>query len=353
MKNVKEELINALVIRLADKTNTSVNELKNLISMELYDYSVDKIETTELSVSDGSITDSLFKYFEIGKLSTNMQPESIQRYREVVEQLCNFTHKELNMITSEDISVFLYKYKEIHNIQDTTMHSKRLYLLSVFSYLYKHKKIANNPMDMIDPIKYKVKVKTPLSDEEVERIRMACEEQRGKVSRRNIAMINFMLDTGVRVSELCNINMSDVDFNKKKVLILGKGNKERYVYFSDRTKVRLEVYFKDRKDLQTDGFKIIYPVNCPLFANVNKKHGRLCKSGVEATLNKIGQLSGVSRLHPHLLRSSFATNLARKGVDINTIAKALGHANLNTIHRYVLLTDEQVNTTIQSVGYSS
>ena len=353
MENIKDELINALVIRLADKTTLSINELKNLIAIELYNYSIEKIETTELSTGDGSVTCALFKYFEIGKRSTGMQSESIRRYREVVEQLCNLTHKELNMITSEDINVFLFMYKEIYKIQDSTMHSKRLYLSSVFSYLHKHKKIAANPMELIEPIKCKVKVKKPLTDEEIERIRMACEKQNGKVSRRNIAMINFMLDTGVRVSELCNIKLSDVDFIKKRVLILGKGNKERYVYFSDRTKVRLEVYFKDRNDIKIDGFDMTTQIDCPLFANTNKHHRKLSKSSVEVILKKVGELANVIRLHPHLLRATFATNLARKGVDINAIANALGHSNLNTIHRYVLLSDEQVNHAIKAVGYAA
>lgn len=353
MTNSKEQLINALVVKLADKVEISIGELKSILTMELYDYSVEKIETTELSIGDGNVTASLFNYFKIGKLSSGMQLNSLRRYYEVVEQLCNLTHKELNMITSEDINIFLYMYKDIYKIQDSTMQSKRLYLSSVFSYLYKHKKISYNPMELIEPIKCKVKVKQPLTDEEVERIRMACEQQRLKVSHRNIAIINFMLDTGVRVSELCNINISDVDFVKKRVLILGKGNKERYVYFSDRTKVRLESYFKDRDDLITHGFDMTYPINCPLFANINRKHGRLSKSSVELILKKIGELSDIKRLHPHLLRATFATNLARKGIDINTIANALGHANLNTIHRYVLLNDEQINSAIQAVGYAA
>lgn len=353
MLNAKEQLINDLVMKLADNVGISIGELKNIITMELYDYSVEKIETTEISVGDGSVTASLFNYFKIGKLSSGMQQDSIRRYYEVVEQLCNFTHKELNMITSEDINIFLYMYKDIYKIQNSTMQSKRLYLSSVFSYLYKHKKISCNPMELIEPIKCKIKVKKPLSDEEIEKIRMACEQQKGKVSHRNIAMINFMLDTGVRVGELCKINISDVDFIKKRVLILGKGNKERYVYFSDRTKVRLEVYFKDRQDISINGFDMIYSIDCPLFANVNCKHGRLSKSSVEIILKTVGKLSNVNRLHPHLLRATFATNLARKGVDINTIAKALGHSNLNTIHRYVLLNDEQVNNAIKSVGYAA
>lgn len=352
MGNQKEELINSLVIKLADRTNMSVNELKSIISIGMYDYSIDKIECTDLSVGDGSITDMLWRYFEIGKLSTGIQEESLQRYKEAVYQLYDFTHKDVNMITTEDISVFLYQYKHDKKIEDSTLQSKRLYLNSFYSYLYKHKKISYNPMDLIDPIRCAVKVKKPLSDFEIEKIKIACEKL-PRTASRNIAMVNFMLDSGVRVTEMCNIKLSDIDFQKNKVLILGKGNKERYVYFSDRTKVRLEVYFQERKDLTSMNFNelVLTYADRPLFASCDRRYKKLNKNGVESILHKIGEISGVERLHPHLLRATFATNLANRGVSTSTIAKALGHANLNTIHRYILLNDDQVSLSLRGVGF--
>lgn len=350
--NQKEELINSLVFKLADSTNMSIGELKSVLSVSMHDYSIDKMESTELSIGNGCITDELWRYFKIGKLSVGLQPESLQRYEEVVYQLCDFTHKELNMITTEDISVFLYSYKQIHNTKDSTMQSKRLYLNSVYNYLYKHGKISYNPMDLIDPIRCVVKVKKPLNDFETELIKMACEKQK-RTGRRNIALINFMLDSGVRVSELCGIRMSDIDFTKNKILILGKGNKERYVYFSDRTKARLEVYFKERKDLQLNNFNELSfkYADRPLFASCDKNCHPLTKEGIENTLKEIGKISGIYRLHPHLLRATFATNLASQGVSTSVIAKALGHANLNTIHRYILLSDDQVEHNLKGTNF--
>lgn len=346
----KEELINSLVIRLADSTNISVRELKNAIAGELYDYSIEKMESTELSVGDGSVTDKLLEYFVVGKLSVNMSEKSIQRYIEAIHQLCDFCHKELNMITSEDISNFLYRYKILHNCQDTTMESKRLYFSSVFGYLYKRRKIETNPMDMVDAIKCKEKVKKPLSDEEMERIRMACEKETPRCRARDIALINFMVDSGVRVSELCSINLEDVDFGNLQCKVLGKGNKERIVYFSPRTLVRLQEYFKTRNDIQMNVSGMMYAIDTPLFATVGKNCRRLTKNAVECTMKKLGEISGVTRLHPHLLRATFATNLARRGVDIHIIAKALGHANLRTIEKYVLLSPGQINAALRGIG---
>ena len=344
----KEELINSLVIRLADSSNISVRELKNAIAGELYEYSVSKIECTELTTGDGSVTNALMNYFEVGKLSANMSENSLQRYREAIGQLCKFCGKELNMITSEDINNFLYKYKKIHGCQDTTMESKRLYFSSVFGYLHKHKKIEENPMVMIEGIKCKSKVKTPLSEEEMERIRMACERETKRSGVRDIAMINFFVDSGVRVSELCNINLSDVDFVNLRCKVLGKGNKERYVYFSQRTMVRLQEYFKTRKDIQYENNGMMFKLDAPLFASVDKRYKRMQKSGIEYLMKRIGKISGVIRLHPHLLRATFATNLAKRGVSLNVIANALGHSDLQTISKYVLLSDEQIKNMIRA-----
>ena len=350
MGTTKEDLINSLVIRLADNTDISVRELKNMIAGELYDYSVAKIDCTELSIGDGSTTDYLMNYFTVGKMSANMAEGSIQRYKEAVYQLCAFCNKELNMITGEDVNNFLYRYKKLHNCEDTTMESKRLYFSSVFGYLYKHKKIEENPMYRVEGIKCKSKVKTPLSDEEMEQIRVACEKEGERCRVRDIAMVNFMLDSGVRVSELCSINLVDVDFINMKCKVLGKGNKERYIPFSARTKVRLQEYFNTRKDIQFDAGGMMFALDTPVFVSADKRCNRLHKSGVECILKRLGKISGVERLHPHLLRATFATNLARRGVDINIIAKALGHANLRTLEKYVLLSAEQINDMLRRIG---
>lgn len=138
--NTKEELINALVIKLSEETNLSVKDLKQTISTELYNYNISEITTTEIAATDGSITNALFQYFVIGKLGANKSKETIKQYKMVVYQLCDMLNKELNMITSEDINYFLVMYKQIHKVSDYTMENKWLYLSSVFGYLYTHKK---------------------------------------------------------------------------------------------------------------------------------------------------------------------------------------------------------------------
>ena len=334
----KADLVNSLVYRLADKVDMPISELKAVIEISMYEYNIEKITTTELTVSGaGNITDQLWLYFEIGKLSQNITRGTLDQYKLVVYQLCTLIGKELNLITSDDVKVYLLKMKMINGCSDVTVNNKRLNLSSVFSYLYAHEKIARNPMNKVDKIKCRSRIKQPLSEIEVEVIIMATGELKPAARKRAVAMMYFLLDTGVRVSELSSLNVSDLDFNNHQGIVLGKGDKERFIYFSPRTEVRLKDYLNTREDLKNrnDG---------PLFASIDLPHERLHKGGIEYILRQLGEKSGVYRLHPHLVRATFATNLSKKGVPIEVIAKLLGHANLNTIHRYVLVTDEFAKT---------
>jgi site-specific recombinase XerD len=273
-------------------------------------------------------------YFQMGKMSQNLSEGTLNLYKLVTYQLVTMINKELNMITSDDVKVFLLKMKMLNGCSDVTINHKRLVLSSIFSYLHNNDKIARNPMGKVEPVKCRSQLKKPLTDIEVELIFMACDDLEPLARDRAIAMIYFMLDTGVRVSELCALKVGDINMEHRKGVVLGKGNKERWIYFSEKTMVRLKRYLETRRGGWT--------VDSPLFCGLNKPFGPMHKSGVESILKHIGKGCGVMRLHPHLLRATFATNLSKKGVPIDVIAKLLGHANLNTITRYVLVTDDYI-----------
>lgn len=334
----KENLINELAVQMSVELCVSVQKVKEILVVALYEYNVERIETTAISTADGSVTENLLAYFCMGKLGANKTEGTLEQYCRAVRQLCVMTKKELPMITSDDVQYYLVMYRKIYKVKDSTMESRRLYLSSVFSYLYKHKKIAENPMVVVEPIAYKKCVKVPLSEEEIERIRVACEGD-----KRDLALVEFFLSTGVRVSELCHVNLEDVDFLNNRCKVLGKGNKERFVYFTGKCKVRLEEYLRTRKDIVQNGAGWIHKLDTPLFASMDKNARRMHKSGISLIVKTLAEKSGVLRLHSHLFRATFATNLAKMGVDINIIARALGHANLNTISRYVLLSEEQID----------
>lgn len=268
----------------------------------------------------------------------------MRQCKRVAYQLVDMVHKELDEITKEDVRFFLIRYPQLYNVSDCTMDCKRRYLSSIFGYLYENEIIRKNPMSAIEVVKYKKVVKQPLKDEEIERIKLAC------TSKRDLAIVTFFLETGVRVSELCGINMTDVDFSKYRCKVLGKGNKERIVHFTGKTYVMLMEYLKTRDDIDMENLMYSSAQDVPLFASNHKTHPRLTRHGVETMVRNLRQPSGVTRLHCHLFRATYATNLAKRGVGLELIAKALGHADLNSISRYVLTGDDELELALRRVG---
>lgn len=340
----KNELINTILHNaMKSFSEDIVTELKNILRISLYNYSVEKITTTDVSIGNYETTQGLLEYFAICKISSGRTRKTIQQYLLVANQLCNMLHKELNEITSDDVIYFLakYPYTKTPTVSGCTMDTKRRYLSSIFGLLKKHKKIEENPMDMVEQIKYVSKVKQPLNDREISNINEAIKNTKNKVAKvRNDAIMQLCFDTGVRVSELTGINISDIDFYKKEIKVLGKGNKERIVMFSDDTEKKIKDYLELRNN---------YEYNSPLFMDI-KNRNRLKSSGVRSMMKRLRKSSGVNRLHPHLIRASMASNLARQGIAIDIIAKYLGHSGLDVIQRYVINSQEHIKQEMHKVG---
>lgn len=352
MYNCKDELINVVLCSMSNKLDDNqFEQLKQCLQISFYKYTIEKIESTELSCGYKNTTRELIDYFSICKLGSGRSKDTIKQYIRVVYQLCDMVHKELNMITSDDVVYFLakYPYTKTPNVGRCTMDSKRRYLSSVFSLLKKHKKIAENPMDMVEQIKYISKLKQPLEKEEIDNIKNVISNDKNKiVKRRNTAILQLFLDSGLRVSELSSINISDINFDRKEIKVLGKGNKERIVLFSHDTLNEIKEYLKYR-NIKIINNKVECDLNEPLFLNKANTR-RLKSSGIQNMLKMLRKPSGVHRLHCHLLRSTAATNLAKEGVAIDIIAKYLGHSGLNVIQRYVINSQEHIKSELQKVG---
>ena len=342
--NNKTELINTVLYGMMDELNKDqLCLLKSKLQLALYNYDISEIETTEVSTGCCENTRELLEYFTVCKLGSGRSQKTIKQYILVAYQLCDLVHKELNMITSDDVIYFLakYPYTKEKEVSKCTMDSKRRYLSSIFGLLKKHKKIAENPMDMVEQIKFMSKVKQPLSDQEIKNINTAISKTKNKIGKvRNTAIMQLCLDTGVRVSELTGINIEDIDFQKKEIKVLGKGNKERIVFFSDESENKIKDYLSLRKD---------FDYNSPLFLDIQNKH-RLKSSGVQSIMKKLRKPSGVSRLHCHLIRATMASDLARQGIAIDIIAKYLGHSGLDVIQKYVINSQEHIRCELQKVG---
>lgn len=342
----KNELINTILHNVMGSFGQDiVTELKNILRISLYNYSVEKITTTDISIGNYETTQGLLEYFTICKISSGRSHKTIRQYLLVANQLCDMVHKELNEITSDDVIYFLakYPYTKTPNVSQCTMDSKRRYLSSIFGLLKKHKKISENPMDMVESLKYPYKVKEQFTDQEIHKLYESINDCKNDiVKHRNDAILSLSLDTGCRVSELTNINIGDCNFQSNEVKVKGKGNKERIVFFSKSTKDKIIDYLKLR-NIQN------YNTNIPLFMDIGNKN-RLKASGVRSMLKRIGLASGVNNVHPHRLRRTCATNLVVQCVPIDTVARYLGHADLNTVQKYVCNSNLRMRRELQKIG---
>lgn len=342
--NDKTELINTILYGMMDTlTKEQLATLKSQLQISLYDYNISKIENTEVSCGLKETTEELLEYFTVCKLSSGRSKNTIKQYLLAARQLCTFANKSLNMITTENVIYFLakYPYTKFPHVSGCTMDSKRRYLSSIFGLLKKHKKIAENPMELVESLKCSYKVKEQFSDKEIQKLYEGINDCKNEiVKHRNNAILSLSLDTGCRVSELTNISIKDCDFQSNEIKVKGKGNKERIVYLSVDTKHKLKTYLKLRNNYDNDS---------PLFMDIQNKH-RLKSSGVRAMMKKLGKTSGVYNVHPHRFRRTCATNLVLRNVPIDTIARYLGHANLDIVQRYVVNSNQRMKSELQGVG---
>ena len=205
------------------------------------------------------------------------------------------------------------------------LNNMRLVFNCFFRWLQRRKVILRNPVDGLEPIKYRQVVKKPLSPEELEKVRCACERER------DLAIVEFLYSSAVRVSELCQLNREDVSWQADDVLVLGKGNKEREVYLNARAHLHLRQYLESRND------------NDPaLFVSAKAPHQRLTRAGIRNILSRIGAIAGVENVHPHRFRRTSATDLLRMGMPIEQVQELLGHVKIETTRLYCTVTKEQV-----------
>ena len=245
---------------------------------------------------------------------------TLYNYNNELMKLFLCLNKSFRDITAEDVRDYFTYRQRTAKLNARTLSNMRLYLMSFFKWCVVEELMVKSPMDKIAPIKYEKKVVEVLSDEEQEIIRSACKTEREK------AIIELLSSSGMRVSELVRLNRRDVNFDKREVIVYGKGQKERVCFFSGAAKVHLMWYLQERID-----------TNEALFVTVKEPYHRINKAGVEFILRNIAKSSRVPSIHcnPHKYRRTFATNMIRKGAPNIAVSKMLGHSKLDSIQSYV------------------
>ena len=247
-------------------------------------------------------------------------------YKATIEHMLSIIVTPLRQVQTDDLRTYLAEYQLINNCSKTTIDNIRRNLSSFFSWLEAEDYIIKSPIRRIHKIRTGSKVKETLSEECIEKLRDSC------LHIRDLAMIDLLYSTGIRVGELVNLNIGDINFEERECIVYGKGNKQRKVYFDAKAKVHLKQYLEQRTDY-----------NEALFVTLDSPFERLKISGVEIRLRKLGRLASLDqRVHPHKFRRSMATRAIDKGMPIEQVQKLLGHQQIDTTMHYAMVNQSNV-----------
>ena len=238
---------------------------------------------------------------------------TIQFYKATVGHMLQTLTQSIRKITTEDMRTYLSEYQKINSCSKVTIDNIRRNISSFFSWLEEENYILKSPMRRIHKIKANQQVKEVISDEEIEKMRDQCS------CKRDLAILDFLYSTGIRVGELVNLNISDINFEERECIVFGKGGKERKVYFDAKAKIHLQNYLAVRNDS-----------NPALFVTLDAPSTRLKISGVEIRMRELGKRSLVNRIYPHKFRRTMATRAIDKGMPIEQVQKILGHSQIDT-----------------------
>lgn len=255
---------------------------------------------------------------------------TIKYYEVTINHYLDSLNGNVRTATTEKIRSYLSNYQGINNCSKVTVDNIRRNLSSFFSWLEEENYILKSPMRRIHKIKTKKQVKEIITDEEIEKLRDCCK------SDRDLAMIDLLYSTGMRVGELVNLDIADIDFEARECIVAGKGDKERKVYFDAKTKLHLQEYLANRKD-----------DNSALFVTLNAPHRRLKISGVEIRVRWLGKAANLNRIHPHKFRRTMATRAIDKGMPIEQVQKILGHSQIDTTLQYAIVNQNNVKMSHQ------
>lgn len=267
----------------------------------------------------------LVQLFIASKRVEGCSNKTVHYYESTIRNAIEKIGKEVVTITTDDLRMFLDEYQEENNISKVTVDNIRRILSSFFSWLEDEDYISKSPVRRIHKVKTCKTVKETYSDEALEIMRDECD------GLRDLAMIDLLASTGMRVGELVKLNRDDIDFENRECIVLGKGNKQRKVYFDARTKLHLQKYLRSRDDS-----------NEALFVSLQKPNDRLLISGVEIRLRNLGKKLNINKVHPHKFRRTLATAAIDKGMPIEQVQQLLGHQSIDTTLQYAMVNQNNV-----------
>ena len=320
-------------ISMEEKIVIVLNEMSEYLSIaqmkKLQEVIISTFAENEAVKKDISNDEFLEMYLAAKKIE-GCSERTINYYRVTVEHLLSQINTSVRKITTEEMREYLANYQKRNNCSNVTIDNVRRNISSYFSWLEEEDYILKSPMKRIHKIRTKTVVKSTISDEGIEKLRDNCKEIR------DLAMIDLLYSTGIRVGELVNLNIDDIDLEGRECVVYGKGDKERRVYFDAKAKVHLRQYIEGRTDR-----------NEALFVTLDAPYDRLKISGVEIRLRQLGRKLELERIYPHKFRRSMATRAIDKGMPIEQVQKILGHSQIDTTMQYAMVNQNNVKSSHQ------
>jgi site-specific recombinase XerD len=321
---MKQTIIQAIVDGMKSTlTVVQLEQLNGVLDSVLAGYEVSPMPTSDEVRNKENA--ELLDAFLSAKRIEGCSEKSMHYYKSSIEKLVSAVKKNVRKIDTNDIRRYLADIQTERSLSKVTIDNLRRIFSSFFSWLEDEDYIVKSPVRRIHKVRTDTLVKEVLTDENIEVLRDSCQELR------DIALIDMLASTGMRVGELVKINREDVDFQERQCVVFGKGNKEREVYFNARTKIHLKKYLDSRTD-----------DNPALFVSLTKPYNRLSISGVEVRLRNLGKQANLNKVHPHKFRRTLATMAIDRGMPIEQVQKLLGHVKIDTTLHYAMVNQTNV-----------
>lgn len=301
--------------------NSQMEQLQRVLQHTFWNCSVEEKQDGEPSEQTPDMVD----LFLASKRVEGCSEKTLTYYKATIEASINEIGKQIRHITTEDLRSYLTEYQRKRHSSRVTIDNIRRILSSFFSWLEDEDYILKSPVRRIHRVKTSTVIKETYTDEALETMRDNCTELR------DLAMIDLLASTGMRVGEMVLLNQDDVDFNERECIVFGKGDKERLVYFDARTKIHLQNYLASRTDTEQ-----------ALFVSLKAPYKRLQIGGVESRLREMGKRLDIPKVHPHKFRRTLATVAIDKGMPIEQLQQLLGHQRIDTTLKYAMVKQSNV-----------
>jgi site-specific recombinase XerD len=321
---MKDKLITQIQANMASVlTSAQLEELRRVLTNALHRVELIVKKASEQPEAEENI--GLLDVFIAAKRIEGCSSKSLKYYDSTIRQMIVGVHKPVREIGTDDLRSYLAGYQKGRNSSKVTIDNMRRIFSSFFGWLEDEDYILKSPVRRIHKVKTDKPIRKTFSDENMELIRDTCEEIR------DLAMVDLLASTGIRVGELVNLNRADVDYHERECVVFGKGGSERVVYFDARTKIHLLNYLDSRND-----------DNPALFVSLGLPHDRLLIGGVETRLRGIGRRANMQKVHPHKFRRTLATRAIDKGMPIEQVQRLLGHSKIDTTMHYAMVNQANV-----------